>query len=198
MADPTTYHRIILKFQSPFTKRGETGQYWTLKFSLSGAALTSSADAEATASDLASDILGLVTPNTSWVGWRYYAAGSSVNEWGGDYAPSAHPGTEASYAESDRVTQQLEVVALLRCYVKQSSKGRPVYLFKHVHDIAQSGTAAGELAGTITNPLPHLNDGAGPNLLVPCDPTTGQTGTGWAPHTALYTRQLRKGVKPPI
>lgn len=197
MADPTTYHRILLKFQSPFTKRGETGQYWTVKFSLSGAALTSESAAEATATDLASDIRGLMTVDSSYVGFRYYPAGSSVNIYAADYAPGTHLGTQAAYASGDNLYgQQLEVCALARCYVKQSSKGRPVYLMKHVHDVF-GGSTIGNLPTLIDSPLPHLNGGAGPSSLVPCDPTSGQTGTGWSVHPALYTRQLRKGTKPP-
>lgn len=197
MADPTTYHRIVLKFQSPFSKRGETGQYWSLKFSLSGAALTSSSDAEATALDLANDVLKFNSSSTSYVAWRYYAAGSSVNLYSGDYSPGTHTGNADAYSSGDNLNyQQLEVVALARCYVKQSSKGRPVYLMKHIHDVYGSDTS-GDLPALNAGQLSHWNDGAGPNDLVPCDPTTGQTGTGWSVHPALYTRQLRKGVKPP-
>lgn len=197
MSDPTTYHRIVLKFQSPFTKRGETGQYWTLKFSLSGSALTSSSDAAATALDLATDVLKFNSDGTSYVGWRYYAAGSSVNMWSGDFSPGTHTGNAEAYASGDDLNyQQLEVVALARCYVKQSSKGRPVYLMKHIHDV-YSGDTAGNLATLNSGQLSHWNSGAGPDELVPVDPTTGQAGTGWSVHTALYTRQLRKGVKPP-
>lgn len=196
MADPTTYHRIILKFESPFPKRLTDGQIWTLKFSLSGAALTSSADAAATAMDLADDVLAFCATTTSYIGWRYYAAGSTINEYGLDYETGAYPGTKAAYSDPGSLqNQQLEVCVLARCYVKQSSKGRPVYLGKHIHDVF-SGTESGEVPALVAGTLHHFNTGAGPDALVPVDPTSGQAGTGWSVQAALYTRQLRKGVKP--
>lgn len=195
MSDPTTYHRIVVKFASPFPRKGTTAQEWTLKFSLSGAALTSSSDAETTAHDLAQIALNFASSATSYIGWRYYPAGSSVNSYAGDYAIGLYPGTRYAYSDSSEGgdVQQLEVCCLAHCYVKQNRKGRPVYLMKHLHDV--KGDGAGNIAGLAATPFGKWNTGCGPEELVPVDPTTGQSGTGWGARTALYTRQLRRGPK---
>lgn len=195
MADPDTYNRIVLKLATPFTKYGETEHIWSLKFSLSGAEITDESDAEATANGLCEAVLALTTSDTSWVGWLYYAPGSEVNKYNGSFDPGVHPGTRSAYSADTYNSQQAEVIALLRCPVGVNSKGRTKYLFKHIHDV--SGNAPGELAA-LTDPtalLANWNNGAGPDSLVPVDPTTGVQGGPWSIQNALYTRQLRRGTK---
>lgn len=193
MADPDTYNRIVLKMATPFTKLGETGHIWSVKFSLSGVDLTSSSDAEATALDLFAPIKHMTTGETSLVNWLYYKQGSEVNTYQGSYSPGTHSGDLTAYSGSPTFCQ-LEVCALARCPVGVNSKGRAKYLFKYIHDISQS-PSPGELSTIAdeTTLLAPWNTGSGPNELVPVDPTTGLQGTGWTIHPALYTRQLRRG-----
>jgi hypothetical protein len=44
-------------------------------------------------------------------------------------------------------------------------------------------------------PLHEWNAGAGPRLLVPCDPTDGTIGGPWVIESHLFTHQVRRGVK---
>lgn len=196
LADPTTYSRITLKLTTPFTKYAEEAHIWSVKFSLSGAALTTSAEAEAVALDLWTPIQKLTSGATNLLSWLYYAPGSAVNDFNMTYTPGTHTGTWGAYSGGS-VPAQLEVCAMLRCPVGVNSLGRTKYLFKHIHDCALSSSTAGDL-GTITDPsavLEQYNSGAGSELLVPVDPTTGVSGGPWSIHTAAYTRQLRRGQK---
>lgn len=195
MSDPTTYQRITLKLASPFAKYGETQHQWSVKFSLSGTNLTNFSDAEATALALWHPIRDITNGGTSLIGWLHYAPGSDVNGMQASYPYGEYPGTAAAYTGTVE-PQQLEVVCLARCPVGVNTKGRAKYLFKHIHDVNQ-GATQGVLAtlGSASATLTPWNDGAGPESLVPVDPTTGVSGGPWTFHTALYTRQLRRGQK---
>lgn len=195
MSDPTTYHRITLRMASPFAKYGEDQHIWTVKFSLSGDTSLDEADAEATALDLWAPIQQLTQESTSLIGWLYYNAGSATNAWNGSYEYGVHNGNQGAYS-GDSYAQQLEVCALARCPVGSNSRGRAKYLFKHIHDALQ-GATQGELATVTdwTDVLSKWNTGAGPESLVPVDPTTGVQGGPWSVSDNLYTRQLRRGEK---
>lgn len=198
MLDPTTYSRIVLKFVSPYARDDTTAKKWSLKFNLSGESLTSQSDADATAAALAEPVLGLVSPNTSWIAYLYYGTGESVNSYQGEYAVGAHPGTAAAYpSPSSGHNTQLEVCALIRGYVGVNSKGRSKYVFKHIHDIYEANDAVGTLLADNDNHIGTWATGVGPHDLVWVDPTTGVAATGLESQTALYTRQLRRGQKSP-
>lgn len=195
MAEPTTYSRMTLKMVVPFSKYGEAEHNWSVKFALSGAALTSESDAEATALDLWTPIANLTVSDVNLVGWLYYPPGTDVNEYQATYDLGVHSGTLAGYSTGDPFhAQQAEVTALARCQVGVNSKGRAKYLFKNIHGIVclADGQTIPDLTGT---PLLKWNTGSGPHSVVPVDPTTGVAGTGWSLHTAAYTRQLRRGKK---
>lgn len=193
--EPTTYSRMTLRFTSPFAKYGESAHIWTVKFALSGAAITVQATAESVAQDLWNGpIHGLVTSETHFVGWLYYPPGSDINSLQAVYGATEYPGSGGAYSGSGD-PQQLEVTCLLRCPVGVNSLGRAKYLHKSIHDVL--GGSAGNLA-TLTDPWTGLstwNDGCGPDLLVPVDPTTGVQGGPWQLKTSLFTRQLRRGKK---
>jgi hypothetical protein len=196
MSDPTSYQRITLKFFTPFAKKDNL-QEWQCKFALSGVDLTSSADAEEVALALAAPILSLTTPNTYLGGWLYYPINADVNLYQGTYESTDHPGTEDAYTvPADGYRQQLEVCALAHAVVGVSSKGRAVYLQKHIHDVLAYDDGTGNI-------LPNTADfttwttGLGSHDLVTVSPTTGEASEAWSVHTALYTRQLRRGEKAP-
>src|ERR1700734_1784598 len=135
MSDPTNYNRIILKFYTPFARK-DAEQEWQLKFNLSGVNIAESSAAEDVALGLAAPVLTLTSPNTYLGGWLYYPIGSSVNLFQGTYASTDHPGTGSAYDTiGDGNVQQLEVCALVHAVVGVSSKGRAVYLQKHIHDV---------------------------------------------------------------
>lgn len=198
MADPTTYNRFVLKFESPYARRDTSTQQWTVKFSMSGEEVTSQSDADATALDLAGPILALTEGGTSFVGYLYYAPGSDVNKYQASYATGVHPGTAAGYdSPSSCHATQLEVCGLAYAYVGVNSKGRAKYLFKHIHDILEQNTSPGNIGALTGSPLSIWSTGCGPNDLVTVDPTTGTASEAWDIHSALYTRQLRRGQKAP-
>ena len=196
MADSTKYNRFVLKFSTPYARSGED-HTWSLKFSTSGNNLTAQADADAAALALAQPALRLATPRTGFVGYSYYVAGSAIATFTGTYAQNAHPGTLSAYTGSS-IPTQLEVCVLARVRVGTSSKGKPTYLTKHIHDVQMSEDTPGalptmEAAATV---FAEWDTGAGSENLVPCSPTTGdQPTTPWEWDTALYTRQLRQGQK---
>lgn len=195
MADPTTYSRIVLKMSSPYFREGGAYKTWTVKFNLSGAELTSQADAEATALDLAAPLLALGFTPSYLLGWLYYAPGSDVNKYQAVYEATDHPCTEAAYTGGGHPAQ-LEVIALCRCPVGVNSKGRAKYLMKHVHAVMSDGS--GGTLSALASPatlLDKWNTGSGPESLVPVDPTTGVQGGPWTIETGLATRQLRRGQK---
>lgn len=197
MAEPLTYQRITLKFSSPFPKKSDGVQEWQVKFSLSGANLSSQADAEATALDLFKPIQRLTSPNTSLIGWVHYPTGSAINDFQESYAIGAHPGNYGGYTDVAHSNNcQLEVIALAKCRVGTNSKGRAAYLFKHIHDVlcvASGGQlAVRESDATI---MAEWDTGAGPHALVPVAPRNGTQGGPWVLDEALYTRQLRRGQK---
>ena len=193
----TTYQRIALTFSTPFAKHGGAQQQWDLNFSLSGTQILNQADALATALDLASVPLSFCNSTSYLQGWLYYPQGSASNTFGGTFNPTDHPGTKAAYSSPGNTSAvQLEVCVLIRAPVGHSVKGRAKYLYKHVHDPLMSNSQAGQIAPT--NPastvLAKWNTGSGPNNVRPCSPSDGTIGT-WAWSTALYTRQMRRGVK---
>jgi hypothetical protein len=196
VADPDTYNRITLKFSASYARRGGAEQVYQMKFSLSGDALTSSADAEEVATALADPILGISQPDTSWIGWLYYAPGSEVNSYQGSYATGAKPGTQAGYLDNNGAYQQLEVCALLKAVTGVSSKGKAVYLMKHVHNVQQSNTGAGVLNPIDISNFADWSTGLGTHDLVTVSPTTGEASQAWEVDPALYTRQLRRGYLP--
>lgn len=196
MADPDTYNRVTLKFETPYARRDGDHQQWTLKFSLSGDDLTSSADAEEVALALAAPVLGIVTANTSLVGWLYYPHTTDINLYQATYEYGARPGTAAGYTEEGGVETQLEVCALWKAEVGVSSKGKAVYLMKHIHDILQSPTGVGTLASVDFTPFAAWTTGLGSHDLVTVSPSTGALSSAWTVDGALYTRQLRRGYIP--
>lgn len=198
MADPDGYNRIVLKFVSPYSRRDTEDQMWSVKFSLSGEAWPSLADATGTAMALAEPILTLVNGGTSYVGYLAYAPGSEVNDYQQVYAAGEYPGTATAYPEPSEGHQtQLEVCALARAAVGVNSKGRAKYLFKHIHNIIEDSSTVGELLAVSGSPLATYSTGVGPRDLVTVDPSTGQASSAWTIHPALYTRQLRRGQKSP-
>ena len=196
MSDPATYNRFVLKFETPYARRGGANQLWQLKFAMSGDDLTSSADAEATAEDLAAPVLGLVTTETSWTGWLYYKHGSTVNDYNADYDYGVNPGTAAAYATGGGKSTQLEVCMIAKARVGTSSKGKAVYLMKHIHDVVEASGGPGFLEEVTAGTLDAWSTGCGPNNLVTVSPSTGDLSDAWTWDTALYTRQLRRGFIP--
>jgi len=197
VSDPTTYQRITLKFQTPYAREGGDYKEWTVKFALSGESLSSQSDADATALALADPVLSLASGATSYTGYLHYAAGSDVNDFQNTYAIGTYPGTFDGYTGADKDPCQLEVCVLARAYVGINSKGRAKYLFKHIHDCAQVAGSSGVTAAIEGTPLAAWSTGVGPHDLVTVDPTTGTASDAWTIHTALYTRQLRRGQKSP-
>lgn len=196
MADPDNFQRVILKFFSPFARK-DALQEWQLKFSLSGGGIDNFDDAEATALALAAPVLTLTSGDTYLGGWLHYPPGSNTNDWQAVYDSTAHPGTAGAYTTlGDGNIQQLEVCALLHAVVGTSSKGRAVYLQKHIHDVYGSDTNVGQLLAN-TADFSTWSTGVGPDDLVTVSPTTGAASDAWEIHGALYTRQLRKGSAPP-
>jgi hypothetical protein len=167
-----------------------------MKFSLSGDALTSSSDAEEVATALADPILGISQPSTSWVGWLYYPPGTDVNAYQGSYGTGDMPGTAAGYVSPYNVSQQLEVCALFRALCGVSSKGKAVYLSKHVHNVQQSQDGVGVLNPIDITAFAPWHTGLGSHDLVTVSPTTGDASQAWEVDPALYTRQLRRGYLP--
>jgi len=193
----TTYQRIALTFSTPFAKHGGAQQEWDLLFSLSGTQILNQADAEATALDLASVPLSLATPNTYLLSWLYYPQGSTSNTLGGTFNPSDHVGTKTAYSSPGNTdATQLEVIALLKAPVGHSVKGRAKYLYKHCHDVLMSINNTGQIAplNPMSTVLAKWNTGSGPNNVRPCSPSDGTIGN-WSIANALYTRQMRRGVK---
>lgn len=197
MTEPTTYARMTLKMTTPFAKYGETKHIWSVKFALSGSTLGTADEAEAVALGLWNPIKKLTSGSTNLLGWLYYGTGDTVNLFNKTYEDGTYVGDWAAYEDATD-PQQLEVCALLRCPVGVNSKGRTKYLFKHVHDCG--GTSTAGVLAAISDPsavLAEYDSGAGSELLVPVDPTTGVQGGPWQIMSAMYTRQLRRGHRPP-
>lgn len=198
MSDPDTYHRIVLKLSTPFAKEGGQRQDWQLKFSLSGSQTLDQADAEATALDLWSCPKSLCSGQTSLMGWTYYPAGSQIGAASNSYNVGDHVGDRSYYnSPGSQFQNQLEVVALLRAPAGRSSKGRNKYLYKHIHDVGSTvqGVLGGGPATGTSIGVAKWNTGCGPNSLRPCSPSDGTIGT-WTINNNLYTRQMRRGVRP--
>lgn len=197
MSEPTTYSRVALKFVCPFARDDETEHIWSVKFAISGTEISTETEAATVALGLAGPILALSSAGTSLIGWLYYPPGSNVNSFQGTFAAGVHPGTQSAYT-STQEAQQAEVVVLARCPVGVNSLGRAKYLFKHIHNVP-SGPTVGTLnpVSNVTTLLEPWNDGVGTADNVPVDPTTGVQGGPWQLAPALYTRQLRRGHRPP-
>jgi hypothetical protein len=196
MADPTTYQRIVLKFESPWNIGNEVTHVWQNKFNLSGSIKMGDSDSEQTALQLAGPIFGLTSANTSLIAYSYYPQGSSVTSSEKIYPVGTHVGNHAYYVDANGARQQLEVCVLARAYVRKGATGKPVYLRKYIHDVMgvpASPNSIYSLAGSAD--FGAWNTGAGPHLVVPVDPSTGDAGQTWAAETHLYTHQLRRGAK---
>lgn len=195
MADSTRYQRMTLTMSSPWNLGADTTHEWHCKFSLSGSTDLASADQEATALDLW-DPISRLTNQTSLVAWSFYPIGATVSAGGATYPIGTHISNRVAYTGAG-TNQQLEVCIVPRNPVKKSSTGKQVYLRKWIHNCEadNSDPNAHNAITSLTNTFEKWNDGAGPRLLVPVDPTTGEQGTTWAPETHLFTRQLRKGPK---
>lgn len=196
MPDPTTYHRMVLTFNAPRLYDKGASQDWSLKFSLSGAAIAGEDPASVTAIDLAQPALLLSSPSCWLKEWRYYAAGSTVALYSGSFDDTANPATGGGWDSfSDLVQQQTEVCA--HAYVAtggRSSTGKPTYLSKSIHYVAGAVGDNGVVAGTLYgDPFDNWNSGSGPDSVVPVSPTTGEVPTtAWAIRPWLATRQMRK------
>jgi hypothetical protein len=200
LADPVTYQRITLKITTPFLKQGGAQHEWQMKFSLSGSTAMTQADAELTALDLWKPASHLCSARTQLIGWLYYQAGQATHTYQQTYAEGTHMATFDAYVTTNTNNNaQIEVVALVRAPNGLSTKGKPKYLFKHVHDIAcdPNGDAIAARHDETTLLAPW-NAGSGPHLLVPVSPTTGVQGGPWAIEGPAYTRQLRRGAKKKI
>lgn len=196
MADPTNYQRITLKM-STYYARTAAQHIWSVKFNLSGDTPLDEADAATTALDLWAPIKRLTSAQTSFVGWLYYEIGSNVNSSSDDYALDTYVGDRTAYT-TEPSGIQLECVAICRAKCGVSSLGRNKYLMKHIHDIGQ-GASVGvlETLEAVDTVLAEWVTGAGPNSVYPVDPIGGARGTPWTIDTAIYTRQLRRGERPP-
>jgi hypothetical protein len=196
MADSVQYARFVLKFQTPYFRKGEP-HVWSLKFSVSGGNITSQGDSDTTALALAQPVLRLTSGNTSLVGYTYYNSGSTVATFANTYAVGTHAGNGQAYAAGGN-SQQLEVCALATVRVGTSAKGKATYLSKHIHDVQGNPSQPGEIDG-LNNQNTILAEwitGAGPENRIPISPTTGDQPTApWRIDDALYTRQLRQGQK---
>jgi hypothetical protein len=197
MAENTTFHRMALRFESPWNIAGETTHNWSNKFAISGTIQLDAADAQATALDLAEPCLGIAHPHTSLVGYAYYPSGSTVATQTGEFTAGTHPGTAAAYSGSGGGIQQLEVCALARSLVGKSSRGKNVYLRKWIHDVQCAAGDPNSLDDSLdaNHVLAAWNTGSGPHSVVPVDPTSGDVGAPWTFETHLYTHQLRRGAK---
>lgn len=197
MSEPTTYSRIALKFVCPFARDDTSDKQWSVKFAISGAVIPSDTIAEEAALAIAQPILDLSSAGTSLIGWLYYPPGSSVNTYQATYATGTYPGTQDAYT-THQEAQQAEVVVLARCPVGRNSLGRAKYLFKHIHNVPSASTV-GTLNPLIseTTTLAPWNEGVTSSNYVPVDPTTGVQGGPWTLAGALYTRQMRRGSRPP-
>jgi len=197
MAESVKYQRFVLRFVSPWNLGTDTVHSWAVKFSCTGATNCPQADQEATALDLAAPILGFIRPLSYLEGWDHYPIGSATHDFGASYPKDTHPGTENNWTGSNN-QQQCEVCVLATAHVGESSKGRPVYLRKWIHDVCatvpdpnQIGTNKGD-----TTIYAKWNHGCGPHNLVPVSPSTGQQPLGdWASEPHLFTHQLRRGPK---
>lgn len=196
MADPTNYQRITLKM-STYYARTAAQKVWSLKFNLSGDTPLDYADFLTTADDLWRPVQRFTTGATSFIGALYYEIGSNVNTWAVDYPLDSSVGNTEAYSASG-TDSQLEVVVICRAKCGTSSLGRSKYLMKHIHDV-QQGSSPGVVAPleATATVLAEWITGAGPDSLVPVDPIGGAVGTPWEIDHALYTRQLRRGERPP-
>lgn len=196
MAESTRYQRITLHMSSPWNEGNVTSHEWAVKFSLSGASNVPTVDAEATALDLWDPIKQLVAGHTSLIAWDHYPIGSATHDQNMAYPPATHVGSASAWSTGGP-NQQLEVCVLATCPVGESSKGRPVFLRKWIHDVQNKTTdlnAMGGLASAATL-FDKWNHGCGPHNLVPVSPTTGVQGGPWTAENHLFTHQLRRGPK---
>lgn len=196
MSDPTNYQRITLQMSTYYARTG--GQkVWSVKFNLSGDTPLDDADFRTTAQDLWNPIQRLTSANTSWVGALYYEIGSNINTFAHTYPLGTETGDLAAYESGGHETQ-LEVCAILRAACGRSSLGRAKYLMKHIHDVQENAPGVLQtLAETPAVIMAEWITGAGPLDLVPVDPIGGAVGTPWQIDPNLYTRQLRRGERPP-
>lgn len=195
MPESVKYQRITLRFVSPWNLGNVIEHEWAVKFSLSGAVNTPQADLDATALDLAHPILMLTSAKTSLIGWDHYPIGSATHDYNLTYPKGTHMGDQGGFSAGN-AAQQLEVCVLAEAPVGYSTKGRPVYLRKWIHDV-QGGPSDPNTIGALTASaaiiLQKWNSGSGPHNLVPVSPTTGAQGGPWTLAQHLYTHQLRRG-----
>lgn len=193
------YQRFVLKMESPWSHPGQAVKHWQNVFNLSGSVSLLAGEMEATALDLFKPIQMLTTAQTSLIHWVYYPIGSNIKGGEQTYAPGTHPGNQTGYTNpASTYTSMLEVAALCRSPGNLNSRGKRVYLRKWVHDVIHDAGNANQLAGLATgagDPMHIWNSGAGPKLLVPCDPDDGFIGGPWTVELPLRTHQIRRGVK---
>jgi hypothetical protein len=196
MAESVRYQRMRLNFQSPWNLAHEVVKEWSVKFSLSGATNIAEADCPVTALDLATPVLYLVSPNTSLISWEHYPIGSATHDYAGGWQEGTHIGNGGAWEQAE-VRQQLEVCVLAECEVGVSSKGRPTYLRKWIHDVYADPADPNAIPNPVDGPtvFDKWDHGSGPHNSVPVSPTTGQQGKGWQAETHLFTHQLRRGPK---
>jgi hypothetical protein len=197
MAASTKYQRFALRMNSPWNYANELTKTWSLLFSMSGAVDCPAADQEATALDLWEPVASLATSATWLAGWDHYPIGSSTHDNSKSYVSNEHV-ANGSGTEQGNNRQQLEVAFLAFCPVGTSSKGRPTYLRKWIHDCMgtvsdpNEAAIASEGTGVIFDKWDH---GCGPHNLVPVSPTTGVQGGPWGIEPHLFTHQLRRSPK---
>jgi hypothetical protein len=181
---------------NPWNYGNETTKNWSVQFSCSGAVDCPTADQEATALDLWQPISSLTGASCNLSGWDHYPIGSSTHDNSMSYVKGTHVGSSNGYP-SGAPNQQLEVCILAYSHVGQSSKGRPTYLRKWIHNVQSDGGENFAPAATI--PVATLfekwDNGAGPHNLVPVSPTTGAQGAPWNIEAHLFTHQLRRSPK---
>jgi hypothetical protein len=197
MAESVRYQRFVLRMQSPWNKGTETVKEWSVKFSTSGAVDCPQADQEATVLDLWTPLKGLCQAHTSLIGWDHYPIGSATHDFGMSYTVGAHAAVGDAYSAAPSHPAQLEVACVVECPVGQSSKGRPVFLRKWIHDVQTLQSDGNTITGRVDEPtlLTKWNHGCGPHNLVPVSPTTGVQGGPWAIENHAFTHQLRRGPK---
>jgi hypothetical protein len=198
LADPVTYQRITLTLEHPWNYAGEDMHRWSVKFNLSGGQALLDNEIEPTVVDLF-EPFGLICRTGGHLAEaRYYPPEGHAATWFKLYTPADHPTAGAGYTPATFYEQQLEVCALARAPIGKSATGKPVFLRKWIHAV-RSETDPNVFANPNNAPtggvLRKWNDGSGPRLVVPVDPTGGTQGGPWALETHLFTHQLRRGPK---
>lgn len=196
----STVQAVTLKFQTPSARTEGADQQWSCKFHLSGAAITSQADAETAALGLAAPILRIISSTSYLSGWLYYPANSTINTYQADYVSTDHPGSLTGYVDSsDLMAQQAEVCILLRVPTVPNSKGRMTYLFKYIHGVCSPQSSqqyAQEHAALVTGLFDTYNTGIDTANRIPVSPGGHTPSADWEVDTWLHTRQLRRGTPP--